>query len=219
MSRLGKSLWSEAARQDLSAGTSILAKSRSLGEESRRGLQDRAGNVLLFGDSQVHKQKLADLTIPTTLSSRLFPLQYTASNQLGRQEMPVSDPAASQLFSEPHHGTCHRCDMPACDLARRISLQSWVLSHDIGGRQILVVLLLDQHLPDGLPETGPKDESAVFYGCLLSARNALLLRSVAGEETKTSPRRSREPNRASFPGAPDYAELGFDSPDLGWRDR
>jgi len=49
MSRLGKSLWSEAARQDLSAGTSTLAKSRSLGEDSHRGLQDRTGNVLLFG--------------------------------------------------------------------------------------------------------------------------------------------------------------------------
>ncbi|KAF6845023.1 hypothetical protein CMUS01_00556 [Colletotrichum musicola] len=58
------------------------------------------------------------------------------SGTYSADKLPALDPAASRRLPGPHHGNCHGCDMPACDLARRISLQSWVLSHDIGGRQI-----------------------------------------------------------------------------------
>lgn len=57
MSRMGKSLWSEATRQDLSAGTRTLAKNRSPGEDGRHGLQGRVGNKLLSRGVSTDKWK------------------------------------------------------------------------------------------------------------------------------------------------------------------
>ncbi|KAK1544379.1 hypothetical protein CPAR01_01881 [Colletotrichum paranaense] len=189
MSRMGKSLWSEATRQDLSAGTRALAKNRSPGEDGRLGLRGRAGNRLLsWGVAtdkrkehcvcherstskfqsiykqpwtplagrtkvlrcfQAYKQKLFDLTnLIATPSSRHPLVQYTTP---GLTQQPRNCQHQTQQpvgFSPNHtHGSCHGCDMSACDLARRISLQSWVLSHGTGGRQVHVDPAGTQQMP------------------------------------------------------------------------
>ncbi|OHE90421.1 hypothetical protein CORC01_14281 [Colletotrichum orchidophilum] len=111
-----------------------------------------ASRTTVLRGSLANKQKLFDLTNPiATLSSRHPPVQCTTpvlTQQPSSCQHRIPQPVG---FSPSHtHGNCHGCDMPPCDLARRISLQSWVLSHDIGGRQVYVGPTGNQHLPGGL---------------------------------------------------------------------